>query len=100
MSADRRGLSLHDALPISLTQNAKTDEAAILQALRQGQSYVSFDLWNDPTGFSFTIYDEKNKALPGGEFTRQDRKSTRLNSSHPSSSYAVYCWQTETDDHE
>src|SRR5690348_13211266 len=26
-----------------------------------------------------------------GEFHRQDRKSTRLNSSHPSISYAVFC---------
>ncbi len=32
---------------------------------------MSLDLWNDPTGFSFSIYDEKNRAWPGGEITRQ-----------------------------
>src|SRR5690348_17998147 len=26
-----------------------------------------------------------------------DRKSTRLNSSHPSISYAVFCWKKKTD---
>src|SRR5690348_17674991 len=30
-------------------------------------------------------------ALPSGRVDRQDRKSTRLNSSHPSISYAVFC---------
>src|SRR5690348_8795005 len=29
-----------------------------------------------------------------------DRKSTRLNSSHPSRSYAVFCLKNNTDDHE
>jgi len=54
-----------------LTKDAKTDERMILEALRQGQSYISFDYWNDATGFSFTCYDEKSKAYPGGSFTRQ-----------------------------
>src|SRR5438876_5406957 len=31
------------------------------------------------------------RALPGGRNASQDRKSTRLNSSHPSISYAVFC---------
>src|SRR6266487_3741323 len=30
------------------------------------------------------------------EYPRQDRKSTRLNSSHPSISYAVFCLKTKT----
>src|SRR6266487_5329264 len=30
-------------------------------------------------------------ALPGAARSGQDRKSTRLNSSHPSISYAVFC---------
>src|SRR5438034_4179573 len=32
-------------------------------------------------------------ANSGGRFAPQDRKSTRLNSSHTVSSYAVFCWQ-------
>src|SRR4051794_41689758 len=35
--------------------------------------------------------DKQIDALLLLEFVRQDRKSTRLNSSHPSISYAVFC---------
>jgi hypothetical protein len=66
-----RTIRTHVVLENPLTKDAKADERLILSALRQGQSYISMDLWNDPAGFSFTIYDEKNKALPGGEITRQ-----------------------------
>jgi len=38
-----------------LTKDAKTDERMILEALRQGQSYISFDYWNDATGFFFHL---------------------------------------------
>src|SRR5690554_7579936 len=42
---------------------------------------------------------KKNKAAGRIEFTtdaaRADRKSTRLNSSHVRSSYAVFCWKKE-----
>src|SRR5438876_4722575 len=31
------------------------------------------------------------------QFQRQDRKSTRLNSSHPSTSYAVFCLKKKTE---
>jgi hypothetical protein len=65
-----RTIRTHVLLEQALTQDAKADEKTILAALKQGQSYVSLDLWQDPAGFSFTIYDEKNKAWPGGTFTR------------------------------
>src|SRR5690348_18421822 len=35
--------------------------------------------------------DETLQRAEDGAFHRQDRKSTRLNSSHPSISYAVFC---------
>ena len=54
----------------ALSKNADEDMAAVLAALRQGQSYVSLDLWNDPTGFAFSVYDEKKRAWPGGDFIR------------------------------
>jgi len=66
-----RTIRTHVLLEKPLTKDAKTDERMILEALRQGQSYISFDYWNDATGFSFTCYDEKSKAYPGGSFTRQ-----------------------------
>src|SRR6266487_5777933 len=56
-------LSLHDALPISLDRHSATDaDTDIALAL----------------------------LLASRRFER-DRKSTRLNSSHPSISYAVFC---------
>ncbi len=66
-----RTIRTHVLLEKPLMKEAAADERAVLHALRQGQSYVSFDYWNDPKGFSFTVYDEKSRALPGGEMTRQ-----------------------------
>ena len=66
-----RTIRTHVLLPKPLTDDAVADSRVILEALRRGQSYVSLDLWKDPTGFSFRIYDEFNEALPGGEFVRR-----------------------------
>jgi hypothetical protein len=66
-----RTIRTHVLLQNALTKDAQEDERMILGALRQGQSYVSLDFWNDPTGFSFTIFDAQTKAWPGGEITRQ-----------------------------
>jgi hypothetical protein len=66
-----RTIRTHVLLEAPLSKEARNDQAAILTALRRGQSYVSLDLWNDPRGFSFTIYDEASRAWPGGDFTRQ-----------------------------
>src|SRR5437870_11913507 len=54
-------LSLHDALPI----------------------YFNFDSWRANVG--------KNLWLPSFIYSEEDRKSTRLNSSHVAISYAVFC---------
>src|SRR2546427_5510205 len=56
-------LSLHDALPIYIRRNG-------------------LDLPEEP---------EARRRLPDPECVRQDRKSTRLNSSHSQISYAVFC---------
>src|SRR5438067_5674565 len=66
-------LSLHDALPIS---NAARSHMA--ESLR----HLPADKRSDPAG---------------GEATR-DRKSTRLNSSHVSISYAVFCLKKKNTD--
>src|SRR6267143_2538273 len=60
-------LSLHDALPISL----KEGEAAFIAHARRVRRYGA--------------------AVVVMAFDEQDRKSTRLNSSHSSISYAVFC---------
>src|SRR5207248_1902376 len=66
-----RAVRTHILLEKALTQKADEDIPTVLWALRQGQSYVSLDLWNDPTGFSFSVYDDRTRAWPGGAFTRQ-----------------------------
>src|SRR2546427_5902726 len=66
-------LSLHDALPISLIA-----AATIVWFLKAN--------W-------FPVVRDVIRQLPGGGEVRnqQDRKSTRLNSSHSQISYAVFC---------
>lgn len=66
-----RTIRTHALLDQPLTQDAARDIPALLEALRQGRSYVSFDLWNDPRGFSFETYDETHRASMGGEFRLQ-----------------------------
>ena len=66
-----RTIRTHVLLEKEKTGIAAEDSRAILAALRQGQSYVSLDLWKDPAGFSFSIYDDRHRAWPGGEFQRK-----------------------------
>src|SRR5207249_10390903 len=69
-------LSLHDALPIS---TSRPEEPASCAA-----SKVS--------GGTRVCLSSRRKERPRGtRFQRRDRKSTRLNSSHVSISYAVFC---------
>src|SRR5438034_10499022 len=63
-------LSLHDALPISRL----CDRAALSAAVEQRRPYHARDRW-----------------IPGSVPITRDRKSTRLNSSHTVTSYAVFC---------
>src|SRR6266487_4687769 len=42
-------------------------------------------------GFRGAIVEAAKRALDGAARSGDDRKSTRLNSSHPSISYAVFC---------
>src|SRR5699024_11875769 len=85
-------LSLHDALPISLRNaiaNAKginMPKDNIKRAIKKASGEdadnyeeVTFEGYG-PHGIAFFV-----------ECTTEDRKSTRLNSSHVSISYAVFC---------
>src|SRR5690348_18047885 len=69
-------LSLHDALPISLPLGRRHR----LQALEL--PVAALELPTRPLG---------RLDLVSGGVEVEDRKSTRLNSSHPSISYAVFC---------
>src|SRR5437763_5343646 len=70
-------LSLHDALPISF-------DAAALQRSERGDPLRI----RDPEVL-LAVHDQHRRAPARHEI--QDRKSTRLNSSHRCISYAVFC---------
>src|SRR5699024_11678125 len=85
-------LSLHDALPISPAQAPLESEDEITPALNATGLALA------GTGFivdNVKIWNCGNSALYVNR--RQDRKSTRLNSSHVSISYAVFCLKKKTD---
>src|SRR5207248_10476851 len=84
--------SLHDALPI-LPNNLTLGEAAAAI----GVSPDTLRRW-DRAGKLQTNRDERNRRMVSVDEVRrlsrrrqQDRKSTRLNSSHRTISYAVFC---------
>src|SRR5690348_17867574 len=77
-------LSLHDALPIS-------PRAASLQDLVPAELAAIVRRRGSRLALALKLYD---KAIA----SRGDRKSTRLNSSHPSISYAVFCLKQKTKD--
>src|SRR5690625_5791123 len=80
MTADNYTLSLHDALPIYQRLRSKTSE----------EISHRFELLDKP--FFIVIFHHLHQpSLVFIEF--QDRKSTRLNSSHVAISYAVFCWK-------
>src|SRR5207245_8928380 len=74
-------LSLHDALPIS------SDQSISLQPLKGDKQRTCIEAEN---AFAHLFEPDGNPISVHG-FKRQDRKSTRLNSSHGSISYAVFC---------
>src|SRR3712207_7611421 len=73
-------LSLHDALPISRQPGDQQ------QLDHQGQGGVQAD----------ELRDGEDAVLARAAGDEQDRKSTRLNSSHANISYAVFCLQKKT----
>src|SRR5207248_9844059 len=86
-------LSLHDALPIyepCLTVDSMVEGALILN---NGAQITSTP--KTASARTFTIlFQPKNKLDPEGfaaVASSRDRKSTRLNSSHRTISYAVFC---------
>src|SRR5207249_10802018 len=90
-------LSLHDALPIYLAVAAELSGAvhsdragAGRNAARVvGQQRAAID--DRSAGVGATRGGRRGEGQRAGVCRRQDRKSTRLNSSHVSISYAVFC---------
>src|SRR5438270_10152995 len=81
-------LSLHDALPISPLAERVLLPGDPARALTLAQSLLS-----EPRMFNHNrgLWGYTGIAADGDALTIQDRKSTRLNSSHSQISYAVFC---------
>src|SRR5699024_12465966 len=77
-------LSLHDALPILLLQGCVA--AAVV-----GTAAVGTKAATDPRSVGTQVDDGTLEVRVNCALSKEDRKSTRLNSSHVSISYAVFC---------
>src|SRR3712207_8489672 len=79
-------LSLHDALPIScLNKKFTLKELSYIYQL-----YAIIEIFNNHIGeIDVTVRDDLKYNLIKKDC--EDRKSTRLNSSHANISYAVFC---------
>src|SRR5690348_17460608 len=83
-------LSLHDALPILPVDLSGVKPGPI--AVETTESLLTVH-WKDEAGRAWTadFALEPRSPLIAAIAVDGDRKSTRLNSSHPSISYAVFC---------
>src|SRR5690554_7807102 len=77
-------LSLHDALPIWVVRQILQEENITLDPKALAQMWQEAEAAEE--GYAQYLLKE-----PILGYSAQDRKSTRLNSSHVRSSYAVFC---------
>src|SRR5699024_11353768 len=90
-------LSLHDALPISAKRWAPSDIGCAKKSARKSVRKSTRKKKSPSAAPPPADLFPKNAALQsqasdsGAAFACPDRKSTRLNSSHVSISYAVFC---------
>src|SRR3712207_8296920 len=84
-------LSLHDALPI-LGEVCRIPVRRRLAARDEGGERGLHERPGALEGARIAV-GEADPVAAEGEDERQDRKSTRLNSSHANISYAVFCLQ-------
>src|SRR2546421_10710582 len=78
-------LSLHDALPISSTDRRKRTKSLREKSGRKPGGQVGHP------GATLNFVEEPDCLVMHVPQSCQDRKSTRLNSSHDQISYAVFC---------
>src|SRR5690625_5937561 len=74
-----------------LLAHSGSDQTSIHKALKSTSKYPNHSLgyWNDIDGRRNALFWSKRSSKTDSSF--QDRKSTRLNSSHVAISYAVFC---------
>src|SRR5207253_8699855 len=87
-------LSLHDALPICGFNGGAQHPASAAGVHREHADFQACSLANggsDGIGNVVVLEIEKDLASRVHQVAHEDRKSTRLNSSHVAISYAVFC---------
>src|SRR3712207_6944476 len=84
-------LSLHDALPICLNLLKGIERGPVLKARSWSASRLREEL------MPAAGWDRELEGLGPRDLALQDRKSTRLNSSHANISYAVFCLKKKND---
>src|SRR5205085_4790224 len=93
-------LSLHDALPISGVGRPPSQRAARGRAHREetapvcGEHRAGLEVGTDRDEVS--VGSGRIRQQPARRRGLEDRKSTRLNSSHSQISYAVFCLKKKT----
>src|SRR5690348_17937991 len=86
-------LSLHDALPISTPRRADIAQKKMPGVSR---AFFAFGQCGDAYSAAVRWCTGSRAAAALAAASLADRKSTRLNSSHPSISYAVFCLKKKT----
>src|SRR5207245_7572207 len=87
-------LSLHDALPISPLPNSLPQALETFRSSELARRWFGDEFCNQYLAFREWEVEKHRRAVTDWERRRYfeiDRKSTRLNSSHGSISYAVFC---------
>src|SRR5699024_12472650 len=93
-------LSLHDALPISRGINREEERptlSVVVPAFNAGdfiEKCLNSILAQEGVALEVLVVDDGSNddtAAKAEQIAERDRKSTRLNSSHVSISYAVFC---------
>src|SRR5207249_11594925 len=90
-------LSLHDALPISTVREEINSDSAQISggAMTDREAINLSNILNNPLDLPLVVKEQyevgPSLAQDAVDSGMKDRKSTRLNSSHVSISYAVFC---------
>src|SRR5947209_17141039 len=89
--AENHTLSLHDALPISNTRRSVVSSMHEMPPVRPVRMANSLETPGRLCTLRRACKRQTQSAVGTNDEGRQDRKSTRLNSSHANISYAVFC---------
>src|SRR5690606_42013255 len=100
MNRSRKCISLHDALPILKMKDkyartsdiTKKDKSVLTGRTIKQVEKAADNVWQS----NRTNGQETKKKRSATQSKKQDRKSTRLNSSHVKISYTVFCLKKKT----